>query len=49
MPDKRSDGIKRLTVTKPVKAHRKLELGSERPGSGPVAKVTPKRPPRNKG
>ncbi len=55
MPDKSSDGmkwIKRAPRAKPVKAHKKLELGSERPGALPMgrnAAGAPKRPPRNKG
>jgi hypothetical protein len=52
MPDKGSEKIKRLTQIKPVKAHKKLQRGSERPDAAPLALVSTKltkRPPRNKG
>ena len=52
MPDKGSEKIKRLTQIKPVKAHKKLERGSERHDTAPLALVSTKltkRPPRNKG
>jgi hypothetical protein len=49
MPDKGSDKIKRLTKLKPVKAHKKLEMGSERPDRSPRGLSAVKGPPRNKG
>jgi hypothetical protein len=52
MPDKGSEKIKRLTQIKPVKAHKKLQRGSERPGANPLSPANAtltKRPPRNKG
>lgn len=52
MPDKGSEKIKKLTQIKPIKAHRKLERGSERHDTGTLALVSSKftkRPPRNKG
>lgn len=52
MPDKSSDGMKRILRakrTKPVRAHKKLELGSERVGHSPGAMIRMKGPVRNKG
>ncbi len=55
MPDKSSDGIKwikRAPRAKPTKAHKKLQLGSERLGHSPPGSsgaTYSKRPPRNKG
>lgn len=52
MPDKSSDGMKRLIRTKrhkPVKAHKKLQRGSERKGNAPAGLNGTKGPVRNKG
>jgi len=55
MPDKSSDGMKRLIRAKrhkPTKAHKQLQKGSERPGISPIGRNgagAAKRPPRNKG
>jgi hypothetical protein len=52
MPDKSSDGMKRLIRTKrhkPVKAGKKLERGSQRKGVVPAGLSSMKGPVRNKG
>jgi len=49
MPDKGSEKMKRRTRAKPVKAHKKLEAGSERPDRSPRGISNVKGPPRNKG
>lgn len=55
MPDKGSDSmkwLKRAPRIRPTKAHKKLQKGSERPGTSPIGRNgagAVKRPPRNKG